>query len=433
MSKISIKEIILSAIGLSLLILGKYLSKLVPGINGYSFLEIYFIFAAIIAILLPLRSSFMAIALAPFLWLMFGLVSLSAPHYPWLSFVLEYELVMFLPLMLNLNSFRKTFKNNVWIFILCLLIGFTKLFIHVFSGVITWGLDWYGSFIYNIPILISTIITTPIIIVLIFNRILDIRKNINPMEWHIFSKRNKAINYLCTCLKINEKEIEKIKKIHNGYTNISFLMIVKNEKWQVRIPKQKNVDWKTEKEIYLHVFNGVFFIDEHTGYMIKQWIKGYTPKKLSNHKKELLKSLNIYNSKKPKINKELDLNKYHCNSKKINSNYFIIFQKLIKKYKNDSNVFCHNDINKKNTLINKNEEIVLIDYEWSQYAPIYFEYAQLWYSNKIKKDNIDENKLNDYLKIYLIFSILWTYSMKNNLLIIKLRIKMKKDLKKIII
>ena len=67
MSKISIKEIILSAIGLSLLILGKYLSKLVPGINGYSFLEIYFIFAAIIAILLPLRSSFMAIALAPFL------------------------------------------------------------------------------------------------------------------------------------------------------------------------------------------------------------------------------------------------------------------------------------------------------------------------------------------------------------------------------
>jgi thiamine kinase-like enzyme len=93
---------------------------------------------------------------------------------------------------------------------------------------------------------------------------------------------------------------------------------------------------------------------------------------------------------------------------------------LINEIKDDKIVPCHNDLSIENMLIDKNNNVILIDYEWARMNSIYWECA-----NFIRNTNYNLKQINlfcklaklnyEHMKKYLFicscYAYQWTFNM----------------------
>ena len=241
---------------------------------------------------------------------------------------------------------------------------------------------------------------------------------------------NKAKELFFHNTKYRQEDIADIKQIHNGYVNISFLFILKNQvKYQIRLSSGvKLVNRKAEYEILKLTKNEDFiYYDKKTGNAIKKWIDGSHPNKKEILKRKFIKNLvgeikklhniKITSTSIPKI----DYGLYNKNIDKLDSNIKSCYLKLLDKYQNLPLVINHSDINSQNLIVDKKFNVHLIDWEWTTLNNDYWDYANFIREeyipiNKIKlftryNKKLDINILQDHIFICCTFALLWTHAM----------------------
>ncbi|MEG0124140.1 MAG: hypothetical protein RSA87_02800 [Malacoplasma sp.] len=240
-------------------------------------------------------------------------------------------------------------------------------------------------------------------------------------------------------------DVIKIKQIHKGYTNISFLFYTSdNNKYQVRIagPEQivdrvneKNILELIEEKNYLHY-------DKH-GNVIKKWINGKNPTMLFKKKKIinlLLDQINILHSvniKNANIVKHNSLSFFNLADWSGNEKHREKYLELLKSFSNISLVLSHNDLNLDNVVYLK-DKISLIDYEWGRINYYYWDIANFFRETNlsIKWVNYIAKIAPEYEKEILIkfiyfstcFAFQWTYAMHPTNKILKYRKKIIKQM-----
>lgn len=419
MKNITIKDMTSAALGVAILAIVQVMNNWWHGPGGYSPVDFYFPLAMIFFIMFSWRVSILIVVATPFLWYALGGVQFSG----WSSFFLDYFIPLAVTILIKLNTYRKSIPNIVWVTCLSVILVFLRLFFHIVSGVVNFETTWAGAWSMNFPIILGTLIMTPIVILFLFPKALFLRTNILKSPIPFWTTKLIAIDEFKKTIK---KPVVKINKIHSGYTNVSYKVFDGKHEWQVRIPKQKVVNWDKESKVYslLYSKNKCFISKE--GILIKEWIKGNVIKKWDqSSSKKLFKSINEFHKIKPQTDEKLNFMKYKKYINKLDDITKAKYEELINKYKNEKLVYCHNDINK-NNVISDGENLSLIDFEWSCYAPEYFEYAQLKVTENITLNNLDSNKLEDYEFLYKIYAYLWTFEMPFNYKIYKLRKHLKK-------
>lgn len=241
------------------------------------------------------------------------------------------------------------------------------------------------------------------------------------------------------------EHIKEVKKIHNGYTNLSFYVkTTDNLEFQLRFAKNSQiVDRSNEKKIILF-FNkqDYLYLDQYGNY-IKKWIKGRDLNssdvddlfwKRIKSKIDYLHSVNI---------KELNILRHDY--KKVLANQKIS-KKLLDKYEQylpmldkQEWVFSHNDLNYNNIIVNENKELVFIDYEWSRINHPYWDIVNFCRESHLSFEQLEvvANKFNiefnDFIKMYficLVFAYNWTYENSFSFKIWKYRLGVKSQISK---
>lgn len=246
---------------------------------------------------------------------------------------------------------------------------------------------------------------------------------------------------------IKIEDIHLIKQIHHGYTNISYFVVLKNnKKLHVRIGNSSVTNRKNEwlfiksyhqEKLYLYFNN-------KNGDYIREWINIPPP----THK-DLASSLFI----KQLCSAIDDLHKCVFSKKLLKHNYyeFIKYGKLekdikqqyytlVNKYKSDKLVLSHNDLSIDNMLYDGNR-ITFIDFEWGRLNNPYWDIANFIRESGLNqkyfmllKNNIESirdfsmKKLIDFIFICTCYAYQWAYFMQPTPKIIKYRKLCKKRL-----
>lgn len=224
------------------------------------------------------------------------------------------------------------------------------------------------------------------------------------------------------------KKIILIEKIHLGLTNISFKVLANdNQTYQVRIGMNNEyVDRQNEYHVLKNINDkNYLYFDVASGKAIKKWIHGKMP---TNEEIDLefLLALNkqIEQYHQHKINYEIKKHNYfefEETFKYIDQKYINEYKEIIDSHKNDKWVLSHNDLNPKNLIIDNQNKIHFIDFEWGR-----INYG--WYDicNFIRETNINIQIIKDFTKhlgidfinfikdifACLCFALQWTYTVK---------------------
>lgn len=254
-----------------------------------------------------------------------------------------------------------------------------------------------------------------------------------------------ALNIFFNHIKGYENLKYEIKKIHNGFTNISFLISFENgDKFQIRIGHNNNiVDRKNEYKIIQGLkLNEYIYYDIENGNSIKKWIDGknVTKKDIDDDFiEEFFNKLErIHNTKIDLIKHDyfafFDIAKIHIEDK-----YIKLYVELTKKLVNENNyVTSHNDLNLGNLLIN-NKQISFIDFEWSRRNDPLFDYCNFLRETKpnkkiiekfVRRLNISWELFNEFTYIIICFAIQWTYATTQSTKLLKYREGCLKELEK---
>lgn len=257
-----------------------------------------------------------------------------------------------------------------------------------------------------------------------------------------------AINLFISKTNLNFKDIKKIKEIHLGYTNKSFLFILKNgNKYQVRLGKNNNiVDRSIESKISSILYKNIFLYIGSDGNAIKKWIDGYNPKFIFNKKKLLKKLIEAIHKLHSVQCYDLDIKKQDYLefiddfTKKIVSEKWInLYLSILEKHKGLKLVFSHNDINPLNMIYErKTKEIILIDYEWARLNNEYWDVANFFRETNLKikwlkymcsiYPDMDFNILLEFCFVCSFFAHLWSLKMTETK---KIKNYRKRNLKKL--
>lgn len=258
---------------------------------------------------------------------------------------------------------------------------------------------------------------------------------------------NKAIELFLNNTKFKKEDIRKIKNIHLGYTNKSFLFILKNkDKYQIRISKNNQIiDRNIEQKILPFLKNNIFVYMDREGNAIKKWIEGYNPKFIFNRKQLLSKLVNSIQELHNIDVKKVDISTHnyfeYCdeNTKALYPDWYDLYEKLLDKYKDLDFVFSHNDINPLNMIYEtRTKNIILIDYEWARINYRYFDLANFFRETKFKVKwlkyicllypQLEYKILLDFCFICTFFAHLWSFKIEQSEKIFKYR---KKNLKRL--
>lgn len=258
------------------------------------------------------------------------------------------------------------------------------------------------------------------------------------MDW-----KKKAISFFHQ--HINTKEIS-VKKIHQGYTNVSFLVEdTSGNKYQVRLNNNSITKRDNEKQALANSQNlREYIVYKENGDAIKKWIDGRHPTfsdfcqprfcqsfyKAVNalHKKPTNKLLifDPYEFFQPKVQPYLD--KYR--------NKYLFLVKLHMDFKDKKDlVFSHNDLCLENIIVN-NTQIRFIDFEWSRINKSWWDVANLLKELPQEEKEIlpigrafginNKQLLWEYMFICASFSYQWTFHMKSTKQILVYRKKMQR-------
>ncbi len=179
-------------------------------------------------------------------------------------------------------------------------------------------------------------------------------------------------------------KIKSVKKIHNGLTNISYLIKTNIDWYQLRFSSNyKNINRKLEQSIFND--NYIYYDDN---LFIKKWIKGKTLKN-----KDIIKNLDLINQEIIKFHK-LNIDKknvFKINFLEVIDNKFKyddLYKKINNYFLNDELVISHNDVNNKNIIIDTNNNIHLIDFEWVSLNYYWFDFVYLLVHSKIRNSKL---------------------------------------------
>lgn len=263
-----------------------------------------------------------------------------------------------------------------------------------------------------------------------------------------YSLELQAIEIFKNALPSRAKEIKAVRQLHDGYTNMSFAITLRNgDKYQVRIPHDGGlVNRKLEIAALKATHNNHFvYFDEKTGIAVKKWIDGYTP---SKHLYKSEKFLDALFTKIKKIHqtklgpghrfRKINLDVYNSNLQNLKFEYQRKFLCLQDRRRSEPVVLNHSDINPDNVVWDGND-VHIIDFEWTTLASEYWDYAN-WIREtniKVRKvnwskyiKNYDKEKMADYIFLCTVFAYLWTYSMPQTSKILSYRKKILKQIRR---
>ncbi|MDC4182145.1 phosphotransferase [Mycoplasma bradburyae] len=251
-----------------------------------------------------------------------------------------------------------------------------------------------------------------------------------------------ALEFFITHTDYLINDVVSIQEIHNGFTNISYLLKTKdNKQYQVRFAQNNElVSRINEYEVIKLLNNDLFiFFDKQTGDCIKKWIPGkevdyFDKLRLDNLAKAIkqIHQVDISNSSILKINYLAGID-----NAKLSTRHKKLYYHLINKYKNLPQTLTHSDLNAHNMLVDQNNQIHLIDFEWSRINTPYFDLAnmareslnlQQAYYLVESYQGLDKTIFNDFLIITCIFALIWTYNMAQTDKIIAYRKEVQKRL-----
>ncbi len=254
--------------------------------------------------------------------------------------------------------------------------------------------------------------------------------------------KENAIKLFLDKTNYTRHQIKKIEK-KDGFTNISYKIKTDDgQSYQVRLCNSKLIKREVEHKVYNDLEIPLIFFDDKTGNMIRQWVPG---KKIHHWNYEKI-DLIIQKLKKFHSTVSKDIPKFNAYAfiellqKNEQDNIFYTqYITLVAKYINDFTIPCHCDLNPGNILYNKqNNEVNIIDFEWSRLANPYFELANLARENMTKKQivflakqygGINLEKLKEYMIMTCLYAYQWSLSVPNTFRIKKYRKNILKRLK----
>ena len=165
----------------------------------------------------------------------------------------------------------------------------------------------------------------------------------------------------------------------------------------------KNFKVKTKKGLFhLKVFR-------NDSFELKEWINGKTIKTWTEKNIMLVCNELMFLHKQTKNWDKMDYKKDKIKDLK--------YVTLLKKYKDEKWVSCHNDLNKDNVVINENKAF-LIDFEFKRINNKYWEIANIFNEDSLNKRHfklflkyykgLEKEKLNDFIYINKIFIKYWS-------------------------
>ncbi|MBN3534625.1 phosphotransferase family protein [Mycoplasma procyoni] len=199
-------------------------------------------------------------------------------------------------------------------------------------------------------------------------------------------------------------KLTQITKIYSGKQNHTYSAFLENQKVQIRIPQNDFVDWENEAYFLKDNKDYIFY---QKGFFVKKWFQGeQLNKELLKNKETILfsKLKELQNLNKPQL-KEFDWNILEIKDKK--------FSKKLNRYKNDLKTVSHGDLRFKNLLINEQNKIKIIDFEWVRLNDPYFDFVCLHLYLGISKKKIinffelNKTKFDDFIYLVNKFNKNW--------------------------
>lgn len=238
--------------------------------------------------------------------------------------------------------------------------------------------------------------------------------------------KNKAINEIKNILNIEDSQITDLKRFNQGMSNYTYYFKALNNEYVLRLKgmaAEKYVDYENEYNATLSLENTnltgeLVYFNIKTGTKLSKYIKGTTltktTKSLAESLKRLhyIKALNVNN-----YNLIERLNKYESyNETDISNDYYEIktwwINNYLNNYKNRPQVFCHNDLQNINIIVN-DDQTYFIDFEYAAYNDIFYDFAsyeddplylfELYFNKKPSDKDIED------IKFYQIYQSLQWY------------------------
>ena len=253
--------------------------------------------------------------------------------------------------------------------------------------------------------------------------------------------KNDAIEIIENILKVNKKDIHNIHTLKKGMTNRSFIFTVNNKRYIMRIPGEgtdKLIDRREEYDVYQRVkkepyTETILYLNPDNGYKISEFLEN-TRNSDSNNVQDVKESMNVlrkFHKQNYQVDHTFDIWKqidFYESLRKTASayrDYEEIKDRVLKlKPFIDDNVtkwsLCHIDANYDNFLIDQNNNVFLIDWEYAGMQDPDLDIAMYAIYAGYTKEKIDqliniyyENKVSENIryKIYAYVAVgglLWS-------------------------
>ena len=253
--------------------------------------------------------------------------------------------------------------------------------------------------------------------------------------------KNDAIEIIENILKVNKKDIHNIHTLKKGMTNRSFIFTVNNKRYIMRIPGEgtdKLIDRREEYDVYQRVkkepyTETILYLNPDNGYKISEFLEN-TRNSDSNNVQDVKESMNVlrkFHSQNYQVDHTFDLWKqidFYESLRKTASAYrdYEEIKDWVLKLKPfiEDNVtkwsLCHIDANYDNFLIDQNNNVFLIDWEYAGMQDPDLDIAMYAIYAGYTKEKIDqliniyyENKISENIryKIYAYVAVgglLWS-------------------------
>lgn len=253
--------------------------------------------------------------------------------------------------------------------------------------------------------------------------------------------KNDAIEIIENILKVNKKDIHNIHTLKKGMTNRSFIFTVNNKRYIMRIPGEgtdKLIDRKEEYDVYQRVkkepyTETILYLNPDSGYKISEFLEN-TRNSDANNIQDVKKSMSVlrkFHSQNYQVDHTFDIWKqidFYESLRKTASAYrdYEEIKDWVLKLKPfiEDNVtkwsLCHIDANYDNFLIDQNNNVFLIDWEYAGMQDPDLDIAMYAIYAGYTKEKIDqliniyyENKVSENIryKIYAYVAVgglLWS-------------------------
>lgn len=253
--------------------------------------------------------------------------------------------------------------------------------------------------------------------------------------------KNDAIEIIEDILKVNKKDIHNIHTLKKGMTNRSFIFTVNNKGYIMRIPGEgsdKLIDRKEEYNVYQRVkkepyTETILYLNPDSGYKISEFLEN-TRNSDANNIQDVKKSMSVlrkFHNQNYQVDHTFDLWKqidFYESLRKTASAYrdYEEIKDWVLKLKPfiEDNVtkwsLCHIDANYDNFLIDQNNNVFLIDWEYAGMQDPDLDIAMYAIYAGYTKEKIDqliniyyENKVSENIryKIYAYVAVgglLWS-------------------------